>query len=250
MIHNPATDPRPGRVSPAFVKLASICAMLTALTTLAVHWLPELWKDATTFEAQLQLRHNPIYFGRLWIVLLHCVLVVISMAAIPPLLSGTSKLVAKFVFGSYVMFAFVEMLRTSLSIFAVNRAWRPGYELAADDVKRTTFRSAIDALSGINDALFFLFFLAFVAGLFCYGFALLSTKGIDQRIAWLFVLWGLLSLPGLIGAIAGNESLGARFGWVGPYFQPIARLLIGLWLWSVSKRLHPAINSQPSTINF
>jgi len=114
----------------------------------------------------------------------------------------------------------------------------------------TTFRSAIDALSGINDALFFLFFLAFVAGLFCYGFALLSTKGIDQRIAWLFVLWGLLSLPGLIGAIAGNESLGARFGWVGPYFQPIARLLIGLWLWSVSKRLHPAINSQPSTINF
>jgi hypothetical protein len=233
----------PGQVSPAFVRLASICALLTTLTTLAVHWLPELWKDAVTFEAQVQLRHNPIYLSRLWIVLLHCVLVVISMAAIPRLLGGTSRLVATVGFGSYAMFAFVEMLRTSLSIFAVNRAWRSGYELAIDDVKRATFRSAIDSFSGINDALFFLFLLAFVVGLFCYGFALLSKKGIDQCIAWLFVLWALLSLPGLIGAIVGNESFAAGFGWVGPYFQLSARLLIGLWLWSVSKRLQSALNS-------
>ena len=95
---------------PAFVRLTSICALLTTLTTLAVHWLPELWKDAVTFEAQVQLRHNPIYLSRLWIVLLHCVLVVISMAAIPRLLGGTSRLVATVGFGSYAMFAFVEML--------------------------------------------------------------------------------------------------------------------------------------------
>ena len=237
MVQDAATDQLPGRASPAFVRLASICALLTALTTLAVHWLPNLWKDATTFEAQLQLRHNPIYFGRLWIVLLHCVLVAISMAAIPLLLSGTSKLVALFGFGSYVMFAIIEMLRTSLSIFAVNRAWRSGYELTSDDGQRTAFRSALESFSGVNDALFFLFLLAFTIGLFCYGFALLRTKGIDQRVALLFLVWGLVSLPGLIGTILGNESLAAPFGWVGPYFQPLARLLIGIWLWSVSNRL-------------
>ena len=238
MVHDPATDDTPGRVSLGFVKVASICALLTALTTLAVHWLPELWKDVTTFDAQVQLRHNAIYIVRLWTVLLHCVLVVVSMAAIPWLLTGPSRLVAMFGFGSFVMFAFVEMLRTSLSIFAVNRAWRSGYELATEDVKRTAFRSALESFSGMNDALFFLFFLAFTLGLFCYGFALLRTNGMDRGVALLFLVWGLLNLPGLIGTILGNESLAAPFGWVGPYFQPLARFLIAIWLWSVSKRLN------------
>lgn len=231
-----ASDVKPERVSPVFVKIASICAILTGLSTIAIHWLPDLWSNATTFESRVQLRHNAIYMGRFWIVLIHCVLVVISMAAIPMLLRGTSRLIAMFGFGSYVLFAFVEMLRTSLSIFAVNRAWRAGYEASTDEMQRRAFRSALDTFGGVNDALFFLFFLAFTASLFCYGIALLSNSGTDQRIAYLFLLWGILNLPGLIGAILGNESLGEFFDWVGRYFQPIARLLIGLWLWNLSAR--------------
>lgn len=231
-----ASDVKPERVSPVFVKIASICAILTGLSTIAIHWLPDLWSNATTFESRVQLRHNAIYMDRFWIVLIHCVLVVISMAAIPMLLRGTSRLIAMFGFGSYVLFAFVEMLRTSLSIFAVNRAWRAGYEASTDEMQRRAFRSALDTFGGVNDALFFLFFLAFTAGLFCYGIALLSNSGTDQRIAYLFLLWGILNLPGLIGAILGNESLGEFFDWVGRYFQPIARLLIGLWLWNLSAR--------------
>jgi hypothetical protein len=231
------TDHGPGRVSAGFIKVASVCALLTALTTLAVHWLPELWKDAATFEAQLQLRHNAIYMGRSWVVLAHCVFVVVSMAAIPLLLTGSARLLAMFGFGSYVMFAFVEMLRTSISIFAINRTWRSGYETTSDELRRVAFRNAIDLFSGVNDALFFLFILAFTMGLFCYGFALLPSNGIDQRIGLLFLLWGLLSLPPLIGTIVGNEALAAPFGWVGPYFLPLARLLIGIWLWTVSTRL-------------
>jgi hypothetical protein len=231
-----ASDVKPERVSPVFVKVASICAILTGVSTIAVHWLPDLWSNTTTFESRVQLRHNAIYMGRFWIVLIHCVLVVISMAAIPMLLRGTSRLIAMFGFGSYVLFAFVEMLRTSLSIFAVNRAWCAGYETSADEIQRRAFRSALDTFGGVNDALFFLFFVAFTAGLFCYGIALLLNSGTDQRIGYLFLLWGILNLPGLIDAILGNESLGASFDWVGRYFQPIARLLIGLWLWNASNR--------------
>ena len=236
MAFDPTSDILPERVSPAFVRVASICAILTALTTVAVHWLPDLWSNLMTFESRVQLRHNLIYMGRFWIVLIHCVLVVISMAAVPCLLNGTSRLIAMFGLGSYVMFAFVEMLRTSLSIFAVNRAWRAGYETSGEDVQRRVFRAALDAFGGVNDALFFLFFLAFTVGLFCYGFALLSKGGMDQHIAFLFLLWGVFNLPGLIGTIVGNEGLGAPFDWVGRYLQPAARLLIGLWLWNVTSR--------------
>jgi hypothetical protein len=240
MVPRATSDVLPERVSPAFIKVASICAILTALTTVAVHWLPDLWNSATTFESRVQLRHNAIYMGRFWIVLMHCILVVISMAAIPTLLRGTSRLIAMFGFGSYILFAFVEMLRTSLSIFAVNRAWRSGYETSTDEMQRRAFRSALDAFGGVNNALFFLFLLAFTAGLFCYGIALVSNSGIDQRIGYLFLFWGILNLPGLIGAMLENESLGAPFDWVGRYFQPVARLLIGFWLWNVSTRFRTA----------
>ncbi len=236
MIYDPPPDAVPGRVSANFVWVASICAFLTVFTTIAVHWLPRLWENVASFDAQVQLRHNSIYLAQKWIVLVHCLLVVISMAPIPALLNGTARLVAMFGFGSYSMFAFAEMLRTSLSIFAVNRAWRSGYELANDDSARATFRSAIETFSGINDALFFLFFTAFTLGLFCYGFALLQTSGIDRRIAFLFLVWAFFNLPGLIAFVTGKESIGSAFEWVGPYFQPVARFLIGAWLWSVSRR--------------
>lgn len=231
-----ASDLKPERVSPVFVKVASICAILTALTTIAVHWLPDLWSSTTTFESRLQLRHNAVYMGRLWIVLIHCVLVVISMAAIPYLLNGTARLVALFGLGNYVMFAFVEMLRTSLTIFAVNRTWRAGYESSNDDIQRESFRDALDTFAGVNDSLFFLFFAAFTIGLFCYGSALLLRSGIDQGVGFLFLLWGVLNLPDLVSAIAGNEALDKGFDWVGRYFQPVARLLIGAWLWNISTR--------------
>jgi hypothetical protein len=230
------SDILPERVSPAFIRVASICAIATALTTIAVHWLPDLWNNATTFESRVQLRHNAIYTGRLWIVLIHCGLVVISMVAIPCLLNGTARLIAMFGFGSYVIFAFVEILRTSLSIFAVNRAWRAGYENSGDDMRKQAFRDALDTFAGVNEALFFLFFAAFTVGLFGYGFALVLKSGIDQGIGLLFLLWGVLSLPGLIAAIAGNEALSAGFDWVGRYFQPAARFSLGLWLWNVAGR--------------
>jgi len=236
MVPGATSDILPERVSPAFIKVASICAIATAFTTIAVHWLPDLWSNAVSFESGVQLRHNPIYMGRLWIVLVHCVLVVISMAAIPCLLSGATRLTAIFGLATYVVFAFVEILRTSLSIFAVNRTWRAGYETSGDDLQRQAFRAALDTFRGVNDALFFLFFTAFTIGLFCYGFALLLNSGVDQRIGFLFLLWGALNLPGLIGAILGNDSVGNAFDWVGRYFQPIARFLIGLWLWNSSNR--------------
>ena len=237
MVLGATSDILPERVSPAFIRVASICAILTALTTVAVHWLPDLWNNATTFESRVQLRHNPIYMGRLWIVLIHCVLVVISMAAIPCLLNGMARLIAMFGFGCYVLFAFVEILRTSLSIFAVNRAWRGGYETSSDDMRRQTFRDALETFGGVNDTLFFLFFAAFTVGLFSYGLALILKSGIDQGVGLLFLLWGILNLPNLVGAIAGNEALGVGFDWVGRYFQPAARLLFGLWLWNVGCRL-------------
>jgi hypothetical protein len=53
----------------------------------------------------------------------------------------------------------------------------------------------------------------------------------------LFLLWAVLNLPDLVGAIAGNEALNKGFEWVGRYFQPAARFFIGICLWNASSQL-------------
>jgi hypothetical protein len=105
------------KLSPKFLKFAAACALLSVLTTLAVHVLPELWADANTFEKQLQLRNNSYYFARLWVVILHCILVVVSMYAIALLRFRDTPALAGLGLLGFIVFGFTEMLRTSLRNF-------------------------------------------------------------------------------------------------------------------------------------
>ena len=221
--------------SPGFFKFAGVCALLTALTTLAIHFLPELWADADTFEEQLGLRHNPVYMARLWIVIVHCLLVVVSMYAVGVRRLRDTPALVSLGFLGFVVFAFTELLRTSLAIFALNRTWRAGYESSAtDEAGRAALRVVIRAYAGVNEALFFLFFTAFFLGILCYGFSLARARGLGQHVGALFLLWAALSIPALVDTVTGIEATSKHFEWVGPYFQPVARALIGAWLWKTS----------------
>jgi|GEM_PF-654481 len=218
-------------LTPRFFRFGAVCVVLTALTTLVVHIVPNLWADATTFEQQVELRLNPIYMAQRWTILVHCALVILSMFALGAAKVRSAPALVSFGFLGYLCFGFTEILRTSISIFAVNRTWRAGYAAAADDAMREQFRSLITAYGGVNQALFFIFYTAFLIGLVCYGLAFLRSEGPKSPLGLLFLAWSLLSLPGFFDAIIGTESLGGYFEWVGPYFLPLARLSIGVWLW-------------------
>lgn len=219
-----------------FTKFAAVCALLTAITTICIHWLPGAWSDVTTFEQRIELRNNGTYLAYLWIVIVHCFLVVISMYAIKLYRERATPGLASLGFLAFVGFAFTELLRTSISIFAVNRAWRAGYATAADDTARETFREVITVFGGINDALFFIFFTCFTVGTLCYGLSLIKSTGWTQKIGWMMVLWAGLNLPGWIDTVSGGDHFGSLFSWVGPYFQPIARAAIGIWMWDLSTK--------------
>ena len=217
---------------PRFLRLGAVAAALTVPTTLAIHLLPELWADSLSFEARLDLRTNAVYMARLFIVLFHCLLVVISMAAARSLApSASAAAAADFGFLAFLGFAYTETLRTSLALFALNRSWRAAYAAAADAAARERARALIEGFSGINDALFFVFIACFFLGTLCYGVAFRRGGGLTSVIGWLFLAWTALSAPGLIDAATGAETLSAHFDWVGPYFQAPARGLIAVWLW-------------------
>jgi len=230
-------------LSPKLLKAAAVCALFSAVTTLAVHLLPWLWADVDTFQERLALPHNSLYMGRLWIVLVHCVLVVVSMFGVAALKFRDSPGLIGLGFLSFVVFALAEWLRTSLALFALNRKWRVDYSAEKDDAVRASVRATIDAFAGVGDALFFIFYAAFLLGIVCYGFALIGSRGFDGKVGWLFLLWSALNLPVLIDTFTGREYCGAFFEWVGPFFQPVARVIIGLWLWSKSNMLAAVITN-------
>ena len=229
--------------SSKMLKFAATCALATVATTLAVHVLPWLWADVDTFEEQLALPYNTIYMARLWVVLLHCGLVVISMFGIAALKFRDAPALIGLGFLSFVVFAFSEMLRTSLVLFALNRKWRIDYSEAKDESTRASLRATIDAFGGVNDALFFIFYLAFLLGILCYGLAFVGSRGFDGKVGWLFLLWTALSVPALIDTITRRETLSPFFEWVGPFFLPAARAIVGIWLWNKSNAIASAITT-------
>jgi hypothetical protein len=220
-------------MSAKFTKIAAICTLLTALTTVCIHWLPGAWSDVTTFEQRAELRNNTTYLAYLWIAIVHCFLVVISMYAIKLYREKATPALVSLGFVAFVGFAFTELLRTSINIFAVNRGWRAGYAGATDEAARETFREAITVLGGVNDAFFFIFFTCFTLGTLCYGLSLARSSGWSQKIGWMMILWAALNIPGLINTVTGGDHFGSLFSWVGPYFQPLARAAIGVWMWNL-----------------
>ena len=172
-------------VSPKFLRFAAVCAAITALTTLAIHLMPHLWADVGTFEKQLDLRNRGLYLTRLWIVLIHCLLVVVSMYAVCLLSVRAQPGWAGLGFLAFFVFALTEIFRTSLALFALNRTWRTRYAANPDPEARGSIRAMIEAFSGVNDALFFIFIVAFFLGLLCYGVALATGKTSDRAMGFL-----------------------------------------------------------------
>lgn len=182
----------------------------------------------------MALRQRGFYLTRLWIVLGHCLLVVVSMYAICLLTFRAKPVWAGLGFLAFLVFALTEILRTSLALFVVNRNLRERYASNLDPESRGHIRALLGAFSGLNDALFFIFIVASFLGLLCYGAALVTGTTSDRAIGFLFLGWAALTLPAIIEAVTGADSLSGKFEWVGCGFQPIARAAIGGWLWKKS----------------
>ena len=223
-------------VSSRFFRFAAVCALLTAVTTLCIHLLPELWAGVTTVEQRVALRADAIYMGRFWIVIVHCVLVVISMCAVGLCTIGRSPLLSGFGFLGFLVFAGAEVMRTSLAIFALNRTWRAQYAAEQNEAVLQMLRTVMTAFDGVNAALFFVFSLGFTAGLWCYSAALLRGERQQRRLGALLAAWSLFSTVTLVETALATSALSGYLAWVGPGFQPAARACIGLWLWSAGNR--------------
>lgn len=222
-------------ISKGFFRFAAVCALVTALTTIVVHAVPNLFSEYDTFMKRVDLRNNWLYITRFWLVLLHCALVVVSMYAVGLRRLRAAPVLVPLGFLSFVVFANTEWLRTTLAIYGLNRTWRSAYAAAPEESAKQFTEGFINAFAGFNDAFFFIFFTCFLIGCACYGFAYISAPGSERKIGWLFLLWAAISVPAWIDEVLlTNLAPYTAWGW---YFQCIARVIIGIWLWKTARPL-------------
>ncbi|HJS51227.1 MAG TPA: hypothetical protein VJ781_04950 [Pyrinomonadaceae bacterium] len=215
--------------SRAFFRLAAIAAFLSGLTTLAVHLLPRLYAGPNEFERLVGLHAEPIYILRLWIVLLHILLVVVSMLGVALRKLGDSPGLITLGFLGYLLFAAAELFRTAMGLAALNRSWRAAYVTATDEQVRSSLRTLIEGWQGINDGFFFLLILGFLIGNLFFGLVLVRGLGLEKIIGAALLVWTVLGLNTMIG-YTEFSSLSVP-EWISWTFQPAVRFLIAWWLW-------------------
>lgn len=209
-----------------FLIIAGTAAILTALTTIGVHYVTF---PADTFEQRLQLIHHTGYIAHRWMIIFHCLFVITSMLGLALIRhrQGGGLMYLGFVF--YVVFGVTEMARMFGVLHYLNTL-RGQYTGTTDEMTQTLLHQSIDQFTLTGNTLFALFSFAFGIGNLCYGIVFSTGKGVSRWIGYAFVYWALASFLGLV-----NHCL--QWSWVdsihefnGKVFQPVFRMILGVWI--------------------
>lgn len=220
-----------------FLKVASICSFLGAITTILLIYLPN--PSAAGLEAQAALHTNNLYMAKLWILFLHPqfnVLAVMGIAALfinkyPEfIIPGTLAI---------LVWGFTEMMQQAFMIDTVNQIWRPEFLTEPDGIQKTTVETKLSAVSGIWDFMYFLIIFGFGLGTLLMGLVLIKSDQLARWIGLGFIFIGILSLSSFLRYYVGLSFLSKPVDWVYTWIygvlQPLVRIALGIWLWRKAK---------------
>jgi hypothetical protein len=217
-----------------FIRIAAICSMLSAVTTLMLIFLPELYAPVAGFDGRMARVHDPAYRLRAWAYLVHPFLVLTAALAIAHQVRRFAPALALLGTLGFVLWAFTEAGQATLTLFAFDE-WRVAYA-AADEAARAAIRIQTGMYDGIWDAMYALLLVGFALGNLFLGSSLVRRTGLARVVGVFLLAACALTVMLFVGelGLAPPEPL-ARFGY--PAIQPLGRALIGVWLWRISTRM-------------
>jgi hypothetical protein len=213
------------------IKLGAVFGFITVITTLGVHLIPI---PASTFDEAVILYQNPIYLFSRWLIIFHCIAVIISMSGVYIVINSTHNLHAKLGLMSFSVFSWAEITRMLLSLTYLANL-RRNYVEQTDPMLRTILRSDIENFRYVGEGLFALFVLGFALGNLFYGIELSKTKGLSRIVGVLLLIWFLTSIVGLFNLFRPSDAVSGFFEIYSITFQPLTRGLTAYWLW---KQIH------------
>ena len=217
-----------------FIRLASICSFLGAITTILLIYLPD--PSAAGFEAEVALHSNTLYMAKLWILFTHPQFNVIAALGIGILLF--KKYPEYIIPGvlALMVWGFAEMAQQAFMINAVNLIWRPAYLQTVDTTAITTLKTHLSGSEAISSSMFLLVEYGFGLGTLLLGMVLVKERGLAFWIGLVNILIGAFMLTAFTVDYFGFSlfSVPVKFFFKNAYpiLQPAVRITLGIWLWN------------------
>ena len=218
------------RFTPSFYCVAAFCSFASAITTLGLIFLPEAFAPADDFAARMARVNDPVYRVYAWNYLVHPFLTVAAALGVSMRLrrEAASLVIPGLV--AFVLWGATEAGQQALTLMAFN-PWRVAW-LAGDPAVRATMELRTSLYDGIWNAMFFLIVIAFFIANLLYAVALWRGRTLSRVVGAFYLVAAVQTLLIIVGEVSGTQLLPAAIEfWIYPLTQPVARTLIGVWLW-------------------
>lgn len=202
---------------------------LSAITTLGLIFLPSLFAPVEGFDGRMQRVHDGWYQLRAWIYLVHPFITGFAGLAVCLRIRATASAAALIGAIGLSIWAFTEALQQCVTLFAFD-PWRIAYT-AGDEAIRAQMPTLVTLYDEIWDALYVLLLIGFIIGHSALGSTFVRGRGLTRAVGVFYLLAVALTLRFLLPELGIPVSLGPVDAWIYPATQPLARVLIGVWLW-------------------
>ncbi len=214
--------------SKKFLRLAIVCCFLSVITTVGIH--SDLFDlGELTFDDRIKLFQNSKYLANRFWVIIHCLFVLIAMLGFLLIQFKKSPGFTILGFTFFAVFSFTEIFRQIFVFFYLNNLRRSYLETDSTAVLET-IQINMDHAGLIGYALFGLFIVAFALGNICYGISLLGGVKLDRILAYFLLIWGFGNLTAFGNEFWMLESVTQFVEYFSIVYQPIMRVLVGLWM--------------------
>jgi hypothetical protein len=230
--------------SARFYRGAALCSFASALTTLGLIFLPQLYPPVPDFAARMALGEHPAYVLRSWVYLAHPFITFVPALAVAARCRAQAAGAASLGLAGFGLWAATEAGQQALTKVALDRTWRAAWP-TADAAAREAIRRDVALYDVLWDALYLLIVLAFFLGNVFLAIAVRGARadhehrGRDRLDGWVSIAYlgaAGLTLLLIIPELGGPAIGGSATDWLYPLIQPPGRALIGVWLWREASR--------------
>ena len=225
----------------SFYLTAAACSMLTVVTTLMLIFLPSYFEPVPDGIAGRMVRVlDPAYQLRAWAYLIHPFLAFTAALGVGLATRRLAPALALAGVLGFFLWALTEAGQQSLTLFAFDD-WRRGW-LDGDPAVRATIEVRTAVYDGLWEAAYSLLLFGIILGSAFFAVILLRMPDTLSRVVGGFyalaAVQSIILQSGELGGPVLPEALGF---WIYPATQPLARLLIALWLLRVARQGEPRL---------
>jgi hypothetical protein len=230
--------------SPAFYRVAATCSMISAATTLMLIFMPQFFMAIPEGLPGRMLRvTDPAYQLRAWAAFIHPFLAFIAALGVGLATRRLAPPLALAGILSFFLWAFTEAGQQSLTLFAFDD-WRRAW-LAGDPTVRQTIELRAAIYDGIWEAAYSLLLFGIILGSVFFAAILLRMRdALSSVVGGFYLLAAVQSILIQSGELGGPSLPESLAFWIYPITQPLARVLIGVWLLRVARDGEPRLITQ------